>query len=189
MHVRGRRLVAFLLTVVIAGGGACSDDAADIGVLADGEVMPAGITVTSTAFDGGDPVPERFSCEGENVPPPLAWKGVPAGTTELAVVVEDADAPGGIFVNWLVVGVDAKATALSPAALPPGAEVLPGSSDNPTYIGPCPPNGDGDHRYVFEVYALRRRPALDTLAGPVEKVRAIRAAAEAGGYLLGTFSR
>lgn len=177
---------AALFAAALAG---CSQGGTDLGVLAPGERMPDGLRVTSTAFDAGAEVPERFSCEGDNIPPPLAWTGVPAGTTELAVVVEDPDAPEGIFVHWLVIGIDAAATGLQGPEPPAGAEVLPGSSDNPTYIGPCPPDGDGEHRYVFEVYALRRRPALDGLATPVERVRAIRKAAEAGGTLLGTFSR
>ncbi|MGI8685682.1 MAG: YbhB/YbcL family Raf kinase inhibitor-like protein [Acidimicrobiales bacterium] len=182
-----RRLPALLALVLVAA--ACSKGTTDFGVLAAGEKVPRGITVTSTAFDPGDAVPERYSCEGENVPPPLSWKGVPAGTAELAVVVEDPDAPTGIFVHWIVVGIDPGANGLSGTELPPGAEALPGSSDNPTYIGPCPPNDDGDHRYVFEVYALRRLPAFDAGATPVDKVRAIRRAAVAGGFLLGTFAR
>jgi Raf kinase inhibitor-like YbhB/YbcL family protein len=151
--------------------------------------MPTGITVTSPAFAAGHRVPERYSCEDLNVPPPLAWKGVPAGARELALVIEDPDAPGGIFVHWLVVGIRADATRLTGTDAPAGAEVLPGSSDNPTYIGPCPPNGDPPHRYVFEVYALRQRPALDPASSPVAKVRAVRRAAVAGGSLIGTFAR
>lgn len=182
-----RAVATALLLAVVAG--ACAKEAADPGVLRAGEGLPTGITVTSTAFDAGDPVPERFSCEGENVPPPLAWTGVPAGTTELAVVIEGPDAPDGIFVHWLVVGIDATAAGLGAIGVPAGAEVLPGSSDNPTYIGPCPPNDDGEHRFVFEVYALKARPALDTATSPLGKVRAIRAAATAGGFLIGTFTR
>ena len=158
-------------------------------MLAAGENEPHGISVTSTAFDEGELVPERFSCEGENVPPPLAWTGVPDGATELALVIEDPDAPDGIFVHWLVVGVDPATTRLAATGPPPGAEVLPGSSDNPTYIGPCPPNGDGEHRYFFEVYALGPRPTLDPSASPVDKVRAVRKAAVAGGWLIGAFAR
>lgn len=185
--LRAVAVATALLLAVVAG--ACSKEQVDSGVLGADEEMPKGITVTSTAFDAGDPVPERFSCEGENVPPPLAWTGVPAGTAELAVVIEDPDAPDGIFVHWLVVGIDATAAGLGAAGVPPGAEVLPGSSDNPTYIGPCPPNDDGEHRYVFEVYALKAPPALDAATSALDKVRAIRAAATAGGFLIGTFTR
>ena len=184
-----RAVAALALGVVAVLAAGCSDGGGDPGVLAAGEREPHGISVTSTAFDEGELVPERFSCEGENIPPPLAWTGVPDGATELALVIEDPDAPDGIFVHWLVVGVDPATTRLAGTSPPAGAEVLPGSSDNPTYIGPCPPNGDGEHRYYFEVYALERRPALDPSAGPVDKVRAVRKAAVAGGWLIGTFAR
>ncbi len=154
-----------------------------------GERMPTGLRVTTPAFAAKRPIPERFSCEGENVPPPLRWSGTPAGTAEMAVVVEDADANPDPFVHWMVVGIPSTTVALEPDALPEGAMVLPGSSDNATYIGPCPPQGSGTHRYYFQVYALPRRPQLPERAPPVEKVRAIRRAALAGGYVAGTFTR
>ena len=148
---------------------------------------PTGMRVTSPAFAAGQPIPERFSCLGENVPPPLRWKGTPEGTAELAVVVEDRDAPEGTFVHWIMVGIDPGTTRIESDALPPGARVLLGSSDNPTYIGPCPPRGSGTHRYSFEVYALPRRVELAESSPPAEKARAIRRAASAGGRLEGTF--
>lgn len=154
-----------------------------------GERMPTGLRVTTPAFAHKGPIPERFSCEGDNVPPPLRWRGRPAGTAEMAVVVEDADARPEPFVHWIVVGIDPAVTSLEPEELPEGAKVLPGSSDNATYIGPCPPDGSGTHYYHFQVYALPRRPALDERARPREKVRAIRRAASAGGYVVGTFTR
>lgn len=180
---------AAIAVATVAGGCGGGRPPATSGLLAAGERMPTGIAVTSTAFAAGRPIPERFSCEGFNVPPPLHWKGVPAGTRELALVIEDPGAPDGIFVQWLVVGIRPAITALVDERPPAGAEVLPGSSDNPEYIGPCPPNGDPAHHYVFEVYALRRRPVLAPASSPVDKVRALRKAAVAGGSLVGTFSR
>ena len=181
--------LAFLLAVAVAAVPGCGGKGdGRLAVLRPGERMPEGMTVTSTAFADGAPVPERFSCEGENVPPPLRWTGTPAGTTELALVIEDPDAPDGTFVHWLVVGIDPARTSVGPDE-PPGGEVLPGSSDNPTYIGPCPPDGDGPHRYHFEVYALRARPRLPAEGDPVARVRAVRRAAAGGGVLVGTFAR
>src|SRR2546423_3486675 len=63
------------------------------------------ISVTSSAFDGGQAVPVKYTCEGDNVPPPLRWSGAPAGTTEVALVLEDPDAPRGTFVHWIVLGL------------------------------------------------------------------------------------
>lgn len=181
-----RRTIAVVaLGCSLAG---CSDDDRPA-FLAGAERMPDGITVSSTAFDAGQPIPEVYSCEGENVPPPLAWTGVPDEATELALVVEDPDAPDETFVHWLVVGIDPSTTALTGTEPPPGAQVLPGSSDNPTYIGPCPPDNDGDHRYYFQVYALDGPVDLDAGAPPLAGVKAVREAAVAGGYVEGTFSR
>ena len=151
--------------------------------------MPGGMRLTSPAFTSGAAIPERYSCEGENVPPPLRWEGAPRGTRELALVLEDPDAPMGTFVNWIVVGIDPSTTSLMPGAPLPGAVMLPGSSDNDTYIGPCPPDGDGEHHYSFEVYALRSRPPLPPGNEPLSTVRAIRGAAVAGAQLVGTFER
>lgn len=174
-------LVALL--AACSGGGERLDP-----VLAEGERMPEGIRVTSSAFGEGNAVPERYSCEGDNVPPPLRWEGVPEGAVELAVVVEDPEAPDGIFVHWLVTGIAPDVTEVGPSGPPGGAQVAPGSSDNATYIGPCPPDGQ-EHHYYFEVYALSSPAFFEPGSSPVEKVRAVRAAAIAGGALVGTFAR
>lgn len=123
------------------------------------------IDVTSTAFAEGQRIPTRFTCDGEDVPPPLSWRGVPAGAQHVAVVVDDPDAPGGTFVHWTVL-LSAKATSVP--------------ADLGGYHGPCPPRGSV-HHYRFSVYALERTPALDP--------DAIRAAATASGTLTGTYSR
>ena len=170
-------------------GGTLAVVAVCLAVACGGERMPTGLRVTSPAFAAKGPIPERFSCEGENVPPPLRWSRTPAGTAEMAVVMEDDDAGPDPFVHWIVVGIDPATTAIDPDALPEGASVLPGSSDNATYIGPCPPDGSGTHLYYFEVYALPRPLAVPERARPLEKVRAIRRAASAGGYVVGTFTR
>ncbi len=170
-------------------GGRWAAVATCLAAACGGEHVPTGLRVTTPAFAHKGPIPERFSCLGDNVPPPLHWRGTPAGTNQMAVVVEDADAKPEPFVQWIVVGIDAATTSLEPEKLPEGASVLPGSSDNATYIGPCPPDGSGTHHYHFQVYALPRPPVLPERARPREKVRAIRRAASAGGYVVGTFTR
>lgn len=182
-------MVTTVLALVLSVAPGCSPDDPATPVLQPGERMPGGMTLSSPAFRPGGTIPERYTCEGENVPPPLRWRGTPEGTTEVAVAVEDPDAPDGTFVNWIVVAIAPATTSIEPDALPPGGRVLPGSSDNPTYIGPCPPDGDEPHRYHFQVYALRSPPPLPEPSSPEEKVRAIRRAAIAGGLLVGTFDR
>lgn len=180
--------LAVLLTVCLLWG-ACSREPAGRRLLEPGERMPDGMTLTSSEFEDGEPIPERYSCEGENIPPPLRWSGAPAGTREFALVIEDPDATGAIFVHWIVTAIDPAVSSIAPGPLPAGAVQYEGSSDMAAYIGPCPPEDGGRHRYHFEVYALRDRPRLVAGTRPIEKVRAIREAAVAGGTLVGTFER
>jgi Raf kinase inhibitor-like YbhB/YbcL family protein len=187
-RTRSRTSVLVLLVLGLLWG-ACSSEPAGPTVLAPGERMPDGMTLTSPAFEDARPIPERYSCEGENLPPPLRWTGTPAGATELALVIEDPDATGGVFVHWIVAGIDPGATSIEPGPPPAGADEFKGSSDMAAYIGPCPPDDGGVHRYHFQIYALRARPRLVESSPPVEKVRAIRKAAVAGGQLIGTFER
>jgi Raf kinase inhibitor-like YbhB/YbcL family protein len=97
----------------------------------------------------GESIATRFTCDGANVPPSLVWTGVPEGVQELALVLEDPDAPGGTFTHWLAWGVEPTATQL------PAAGVQEGQNDfgKTGYGGPCPPSGE-THRYVFRLLAL-----------------------------------
>lgn len=106
--------------------------------------------LSSTAFSEGGPIPRRYTCDGEDVSPPLAVEEIPAGARSLALVVEDPDAPRGTWDHWLALDLPVL------AAIPEGAEGLgvPGVSSwgRTGYGGPCPPSGR--HRYVFTVYAV-----------------------------------
>jgi Raf kinase inhibitor-like YbhB/YbcL family protein len=89
--------------------------------VADGDQHPV-LQVTSSAFGANQEIPPRYSCEGTHTTPPLAWSRVPAGTRSVAILVEDPDAPGGIYTHWLVTGIPPTTTSLAAgAALPHGA--------------------------------------------------------------------
>jgi Raf kinase inhibitor-like YbhB/YbcL family protein len=150
--------------------------------------LPEPIAVSSPAFAGGAAIPERFTCQGEDRSPPLRWSGVPAGTAELALVVDDPDAPRGTYVHWILIGIDPSGTGLAEATVPPGARQVRNSAGKAAYAGPCPPEGPA-HHYRFTVYALRRGPEVAGDAGPEAAVAAIEAAATARGRLIGTFGR
>jgi Raf kinase inhibitor-like YbhB/YbcL family protein len=111
----------------------------------------AAFALESSAFENAQAIPSRHGCEGEDVSPPLRWSNVPEGTRSLALVVDDPDAPGGIFTHWIAWGLD-------PAGGLGEGESAPreGQNDFGTtgYRGPCPPPGHGRHRYVFRLYAL-----------------------------------
>jgi Raf kinase inhibitor-like YbhB/YbcL family protein len=103
-------------------------------------------------------IPRRHSCEGEDLSPPLRWSNLPEGTRSLALVVDDPDAPGGVFTQWVAWSLDPGAEGLGE-----GESVLrEGRNGFGTtgYRGPCPPPGHGRHRYVFRLYALDAEPEL-----------------------------
>ena len=101
----------------------------------------------------------RFTCDGDNLSPALAWEGVPEGTAELALVVEDPDAPGGTFTHWIAYGIDPSTTRLATGSTP----ALEGKNEfgEIGYGGPCPPNGQ-KHHYVFRLLALHAPSELDS---------------------------
>lgn len=117
-----------------------------------------GLLVFSEAFVQGQPVPVRFTCKGEDTSPEVRWEGAPAGTRSVAVILEDPDAPGGVFTHWLVYGIPANQTELA-EGIPKEKEVAGGIRQGGNdfgkygYGGPCPPPGPA-HHYVLAVYAL-----------------------------------
>lgn len=119
------------------------------------------LTLTSPAFAHGESIPVRYTCEGDDVSPALAWSGVPEGTRSLALIVDDPDAPDPAhpkmtYVHWVLYNLPATAEGLaegvSADALPDGA--IEGLNDwkRAGYGGPCPPIGR--HRYFHKLYAL-----------------------------------
>lgn len=128
------------------------------------------LTLTSESFADGDYLDDRhvlsenygFGCAGGNVSPHLAWSGAPAGTRSFALTCYDPDAPTGSgFWHWLVVNIPAEVDSLPAGAgdpasglLPPGALQTRTDFGAPGYGGPCPPEGDHPHRYVFTLFAV-----------------------------------
>ncbi|HWL65983.1 MAG TPA: YbhB/YbcL family Raf kinase inhibitor-like protein, partial [Actinomycetota bacterium] len=100
----------------------------------------------------GDEIPVEYTCEGNDTPPDIEWEG-PVDASEWIVSVTDPDAPGGTFVHWVVYRIPPGETELS-GRLPPGAFEATSSFGNVGYGGPCPPEGDDPHGYVFTVTAL-----------------------------------
>jgi Raf kinase inhibitor-like YbhB/YbcL family protein len=148
---------------------------------------PPGIELTSSAFQAGSAIPRKYTCDGDDTSPPLAWADVPEGTKSLALLVEDPDAPGGTYVHWTVYGIPPSTRKLAEGKTA-GTEGENSFGDT-AYGGPCPPEGDEAHRYVFELYALRSTPDLEPGAKPDEVQAAIKKQAIARGELIGTFKR
>ena len=150
--------------------------------------LPETMTVSSPAFPPEAAIPVRFTCSGEEVSPPLIWSKVPEGTAELALVVDDPDAPGGTYVHWVVAHLDPKQGGLAEGTLPEGATQLRNSAGKAAWAGPCPPEGPA-HHYRFTVYALGKRVEVAADAAAADAIAAIEEAATARGRLVGTFAR
>jgi Raf kinase inhibitor-like YbhB/YbcL family protein len=147
----------------------------------------ADFLLESSAFGNAQPIPSRHTCEGEDVSPPLRWANVPEDTRSLALVVDDPDAPGGVFTHWIAWGLDPGAQGLGEGEPAPRA----GRNDFGTtgYRGPCPPAGGGRHRYVFRLYALDTEVALAAGATKGELEQAIEGHVLTTAELVGTFER
>jgi Raf kinase inhibitor-like YbhB/YbcL family protein len=144
------------------------------------------LLVSSPAFADGGEIPRRYTCDGENVSPPLRFDSVPAGTAELALLITDPDAPGGTFVHWVAWGIDPARPSLAEGEAPPGAGV--NGFRRRGYGGPCPPRG-APHRYVFRAFALSRRLDLAPGASADELGRAVSDSVLAEGRLVGRYGR
>lgn len=175
-----RRVVPLLCCLATAG---CADDpAADLHVEA-----PASITVMSTAFDEGGEIPTRFTCDGEEISPPLAWDRTSGDPRAWALVVDDPDAPGGTFVHWVVLDIPRGSRSVAQATAPAGAVQADNTAGHAEYAGPCPPSGR--HRYRFTVYGLSAKTGLDDGAALGDALDAISSAAVSRGTLLATYER
>jgi Raf kinase inhibitor-like YbhB/YbcL family protein len=156
------------------------------------------IILQSPAFKQNHQVPRKHTGDGEDASPPLAWSGVPAETKELALIVDDPDAPTPEpWVHWVLYKVPATTTSLAekiPPALrlstPPGA--LQGKNSWPKGIGfrgPAPPKGHGLHHYHFKLYALDAPVDLEPGADKSTLLAAIADHVIADGELVGTYQR
>jgi Raf kinase inhibitor-like YbhB/YbcL family protein len=147
----------------------------------------AEFALESSAFENAQAIPSRHSCEGEDLSPRLRWSNVPEGTRSLALVVDDPDAPGGVFTHWIAWGLNPAAEGLGEGERAPRE----GQNDFGTsgYRGPCPPPGHGRHRYVFRLYALDAEPELAAGAAKVALEQAIAGHVLTMAELVGTYER
>ena len=153
--------------------------------------------IMSTAFASGNAIPRRHTGDGEDLSPPLSWSGVPSSARELALIVDDPDAPTSEpWVHWVIyklpVTLEGLAEGVAPIAHPnaPATAVQGKNSWGALgYRGPAPPKGHGTHRYFFKLYAL---DAELNVSEPLDKPRLLRAMdghIVAEGELMGTYER
>jgi Raf kinase inhibitor-like YbhB/YbcL family protein len=150
------------------------------------------IKITSSAFENGGLIPARYTCDGEDISPPLQWDGVPEGARSIALICDDPDAPMGTFVHWVLFNLPAATKELTedvPAdkTLPNGARQGITDFGRIGYGGPCPPSGT--HRYFFKIYALDMELALKAGAGKRELLKAMEGHILGQGQLIGKYKR
>ena len=158
--------------------------------LKEGEMV---LSVSSPAFQEGDKIPSKYTCEGQDVSPALTWGEPPVGTQSFALVMDDPDALGGVFTHWVIFNIPSDSRQLA-EAIPTQAQLTTGALQGKNdfgrigYGGPCPPPGRS-HRYQFTLCALDQ--PLDLKAGASKKqvIDAMQGHILAQGQLTGTYQR
>lgn len=110
------------------------------------------MNISSPVFKNNEPILPKYTCDGENISPPLQISGTPEGAKSLVIIVDDPDAPGRTFVHWTVWNIDPEIGEIPENSVPKGGKEGMTDFGRPGYGGPCPPSGV--HRYFFKLYAL-----------------------------------
>jgi Raf kinase inhibitor-like YbhB/YbcL family protein len=160
----------------------------------DGKPVP--LRVTSPAFAEGEAIPSKYTCDGQDVSPPMHWDNAPSTAKTCALICEDPDAPAGVWLHWMIYNVPSRARSL-----PEGVRKAPALINNwfqgvndfgkIGYNGPCPPGGKA-HRYFFKVYALDEDftpPTPPKQHNKSDLVKAMEGHIVAEGSLMGTYQR
>ena len=151
------------------------------------------IKITSPGFAEGQPIPSKYTCDGDNVSPPLSWNQVPPSAKTLVLICDDPDAPAGTWVHWVLYDLPAATRELPESVerrevLSNGASQGRNDFNQIGYGGPCPPKG-GPHRYYFKLYALDRDLGLKPGARKKEVEQALKGHIVGEGQLMGTYKK
>jgi Raf kinase inhibitor-like YbhB/YbcL family protein len=180
--------LATLFALVLAG---CGQSPTPTSVVEEGGQAMA-FEVMSSAFAQGEPIPVKYTCDGDDISPPLAWGDPQEGVESFTLINDDPDAPVGTWVHWVLFNLPADARSL-PERVPPDAELPDGSRHGQNswrrlgYGGPCPPSGT--HRYFFKIYALDTSLQLEPGADKKQVLEAMAGHILAEAELMGVYSR
>lgn len=150
------------------------------------------IQISSGAFANEGFIPQKYTCDGENISPPLTWKNIPSGTKSIAIINDDPDAPVGTWVHWVIYNIPPNISGL-PEGIKPIEKLPDGTMQGRNgwgkigYGGPCPPSGV--HRYFFKIYALDKMLDLKPGATKEELLKAMKGHILAEGQFYGKYSR
>jgi Raf kinase inhibitor-like YbhB/YbcL family protein len=185
----------YLLLLLVTGAalvmGGCKPGSSPTAV-SEKEGQAMAFELTSSAFAQGETIPVKYTCDGDDLSPPLEWHDPPEGTQSFALVNDDPDAPVGTWDHWILFNLPGEAGSLpegvpSDAELPDGSRQGQNSWRRPGYGGPCPPSGT--HRYFFKLYALDT--TLDLVSGVNKKqlLQAMEGHILGEAELIGVYSR
>ena len=155
--------------------------------------VEATLSLSSLAFSEGEEIPPRYTCEGQDVSPPLAWSEPPDRTQSFALIMDDSDAPVGVFTHWVLFNLPSDSRQL-PEAVPAQAGLSSGALQGKNsfgkigYGGPCPPPGPS-HHYRFSLYALDQPLDLKSGASKKQVMDAMQGHILARGQLTGKYQR
>lgn len=145
--------------------------------------------ISSPLFGHSQIIPKKYTCDGQDINPPIMIKNVPEGTVSLALIMDDPDAikpAGKVWDHWLVWNISPEVKYIAEGAEPAGVHGL-GTSGNLKYHGPCPP--DGQHHYIFKIYALDRNIDLPEGSSKTELLKSMDGHVLESAQLIGVYSR
>ncbi len=143
--------------------------------------------ITSIAFQHNQPIPSKYTCDGENSNPPLSFSDVPINAKSLVLIMDDPDATIGTFVHWVLYNIPISISEIPEGGLPTGVTVGKNSAGRTTYVGACPPSGT--HRYFFKLYALDAELSLSSGSTKEQVENAMQGHILATTELIGLYSR
>jgi len=171
------RRAVVLIALLLFGCMQRSEEVEQIGALG----------ISSPAFENMGMIPGRYTCDGEDVNPPLVFTGIPSGTASLTLIVEDPDAPLGTFDHWIVWNIPV-VNGIAENSVPDGAVQGRNGFGRNSYNGPCPPHGSM-HKYIFKLYALNASLELPAGATKSELENAMRGKVVAQTQIAGKYER
>ena len=181
-----RDLILLLILLVIIGCSKPIQKSDSMNIANINEVSQM-LRISSTAFEHNGNIPKKYTCQGDDVNPPLRIEGIPSGAKSLVLIADDPDAPRGDWVHWVVWNISPETRIIEEDSVPSGA--IQGMNDfsKTDYGGPCPPSGT--HRYFFKVFALDNVLNLPSSSRKPDILRAIQGHVIDKGELVGMYRK
>lgn len=180
-------IVAGILFLVMVRTWTSKQSVVPSAVPAREAISASEFSIASPAFAHEAAIPAFFTCDGENVSPPLSISGVPEGARSLVLIVDDSDAPDGTFTHWIVMDIPPDTREIAQETVPEGAVEGTTSFGRPGYSGPCPPSGL--HRYFFTLYAMDQKLSLNNQTTRAALEQAMQGHVLGQTYFYGRYNR